>query len=87
MLKERTSNFWRIHTPAQQLDLFQQAAPLALCVAAPAACISLQGLIAASDLYGEGYVDMDEFLAAMVANSSYSKTKDAVSRGSLGRIQ
>jgi hypothetical protein len=43
---------------------------LALCV--------LQDLIAASDLYGEGYVDMDEFLAAMVANSSYSKTKDAV---------
>jgi hypothetical protein len=39
----------------------------------------LQGLIAASDLYGEGYVDMDEFLAAMVANSNYSKTKDAVS--------
>lgn len=39
-----------------------------------------QGLIAASDLYGEGYVDMDEFLAAMVANSNYSKTKDAVSR-------
>lgn len=38
----------------------------------------LQELIAASDLYGEGYVDMDEFLAAMVANSSYSKTKDAV---------
>lgn len=37
-----------------------------------------QGLIAASDLYGEGYVDMDEFLAAMVANSNYSKTKDAV---------
>jgi hypothetical protein len=43
-------------------------------------CVShLQGLIAASDLNGEGYVDMDEFLAAMVANSSYSKTKDAVS--------
>jgi Ca2+-binding EF-hand superfamily protein len=40
-----------------------------------------QDLIAASDLYGEGYVDMDEFLAAMVANSSYSKTKDAVSGG------
>lgn len=38
-----------------------------------------QGLIAASDLYGEGYVDMDEFLAAMVANSGYSKSKDAVS--------
>jgi hypothetical protein len=41
-----------------------------------------QGLIAASDLYGEGYVDMDEFLAAMVANSNYSKTKDAVSLNS-----
>lgn len=40
----------------------------------------LEGLIAASDLYGEGYVDMDEFLAAMVANSSYSKTKDALRR-------
>lgn len=38
----------------------------------------LQELIASSDLYAEGYVDMDEFLAAMVANSSYSKTKDAV---------
>jgi hypothetical protein len=37
-----------------------------------------QGLIAASDLYGEGFVDMDEFLAAMVANCQYSKTKDAV---------
>jgi len=40
---------------------------------------ALEGLIAASDLYGEGYVDVDEFLAAMLANSNYAKTKDAVS--------
>ena len=52
---------------------------MVVCVCLPV-CIFVapQGLIAASDLYGEGYVDMDEFLAAMVANSSYSKTKDAV---------
>lgn len=54
---------------------FRQGNTRALCVP--------QDLIAASDLYGEGYVDMDEFLAAMVANSSYSKTKDAV-RTSVG---
>eukprot|EP00882_Tetradesmus_deserticola_P024714 GHRQ01027024.1.p1 GENE.GHRQ01027024.1~~GHRQ01027024.1.p1 ORF type:complete len:153 (-),score=31.48 GHRQ01027024.1:654-1112(-) len=41
---------------------------------------ALEQLIAASDLYGEGYVDVDEFLAAMLANSNYTKTKDAVSR-------
>lgn len=40
---------------------------------------ALEELIAASDLYGEGYVDVDEFLAAMLANSNYTKTKDAVS--------
>lgn len=39
---------------------------------------ALEGLIAASDLYGEGYVDVDEFLAAMLANSNYTKHKDAV---------
>jgi hypothetical protein len=39
---------------------------------------ALEELIAASDLYGEGYVDVDEFLAAMLANSNYTKTKDAV---------
>jgi Ca2+-binding EF-hand superfamily protein len=42
---------------------------------------ALEELIAASDLYGEGYVDVDEFLAAMLANSNYTKTKDAVSDG------
>jgi Ca2+-binding EF-hand superfamily protein len=41
---------------------------------------ALEELIAASDLYGEGYVDVDEFLAAMLANSNYTKTKDAVSK-------
>ncbi|WIA37170.1 hypothetical protein OEZ86_014127 [Tetradesmus obliquus] len=41
---------------------------------------ALEELIAASDLYGEGYVDVDEFLAAMLANSNYTKTKDALRR-------
>ncbi|KAF8065772.1 CPK1 [Scenedesmus sp. PABB004] len=41
---------------------------------------ALEGLIAASDLYGEGYVDVDEFLAAMLANSNYTKAKDALRR-------
>eukprot|EP00775_Hariotina_reticulata_P010807 gene10807-10963_t len=41
---------------------------------------ALEGLIAASDLYGEGYIDVDEFLAAMLANSNYAKTKDALRR-------
>jgi Ca2+-binding EF-hand superfamily protein len=44
---------------------------------------ALEELIAASDLYGEGYVDVDEFLAAMLANSNYTKTKDAVSTNQL----
>lgn len=29
---------------------------------------------------GEGFVDVDEFLAAMLANSNYTRTKDAVRR-------
>eukprot|EP00878_Enallax_costatus_P010384 GHUV01010837.1.p1 GENE.GHUV01010837.1~~GHUV01010837.1.p1 ORF type:complete len:453 (+),score=145.23 GHUV01010837.1:840-2198(+) len=41
---------------------------------------ALEELIAASDLYGEGYVDVDEFLAAMLANSNWSRTKDALRR-------
>lgn len=28
--------------------------------------------------YGEGYVDVDEFLAAMLANSNWTRTKAAV---------
>ena len=47
---------------------------------------ALEGLIAASDLYGEGYIDVDEFLAAMLANSNYAKTKDAVRMNSPVRL-
>lgn len=67
-------------TPAELRTALQSTGALAKAgLAAEIDPEALEGLIAASDLYGEGYVDVDEFLAAMLANSNYTKAKDAVS--------